>query len=531
VRLAVLPFTNIGSRPENQEIGDGLVEALGSKFTKIAESRESFSVISSVDVRTEKVTSVLQARRIFSITFALAGSIQKYGNGVRIRFYIVDAQSLQQTGAETYEASAGEMAGMDDEIFDKALAMLKVKPDPETRQTMRAGTTKVSDAYHLYIQALGHLARYDMPENLDKAIQLFQQAIGEDSQYALAYAGLGEAYYQKFKSTRDKKWADDALKICQHAYEIDRRIARVYVTLGMIYTGTGRPAKAVDELNRAIAIEPRSAEAYREMGRAYEAMGNTDEAESIYRKAVFLQPNSWQCIWNLGGFYYRRARYVEAAGQFLEVIRLESSHFRAYSSLGGIYLLLGKFDKAEEMFQKSLEIRPSAQTYSNLAASCILQGRAAEAIPYLEKAVRMENAGYEVWGNLGDAYALTPGLSAKAPEAYKRARDLATSYLAVNSMDGTARAQMAFYLIRIGDKKRALKEIERALKLAPKDENVPFWAALVYEAAGNRDKALENLASAIAGGYSPAIIRSTSDLSELRKDSRYRDLMESKKPR
>jgi tetratricopeptide (TPR) repeat protein len=423
------------------------------------------------------------------------------------------------------------MAGMDDEIFDQALAMLKVRPDPETRQMLREGSTKESNAYQFYIQALGYLARYDMPENLDKAIQLFQQAIDEDSQYALAHAGLGEAYYQKFKSTRDRKWADEALKSCKRAHDIDRRMARVYVTLGMIYTGTGRPERALDELNRVIALEPRNADAFREMGRAFEAMGKTDEAEGIYRKAILLQPNSWQCNWNLGAFYYRRARYTEAAGQFLEVIRLESNHFRAYSSLGGIYIYLGKFDKAEEMFRKSLAIRPSAQTYSNLAASCILQGRFAEAVPYLEKAVQMENAGYDVWGNLGDAYGQTPGLASKAPDAYLHARDLAKNYLDIDPMDETARAQMAFYLMRLGDKKHALKEIDKALNPMPKDENVHFWAALVYEAAGDRDRAFANLTSAVSGGYSRAIIQATTDLSELRKDSRYRTLMEAGNPR
>ena len=450
---------------------------------------------------------------------------------MRFIIYLVDARTLRQTYAETFEASAGNIIGVDEEIFDKALSLLHLKPDMAAREAMRAGTTSVSDALYSYLRALGYLGRYDVPENLDTAIRLFQKAIGEDPRYALAYAGLGEAYYQKFRGTRERKWADEAISSCKYAHGIDSHLARVYVTLGMIYTGTGRPVLAVNELNRAIGIEPKNADAYRELARAYESMGKTGQAEDIYRKAIGLQPDSWQSYWNLGAFYYRRARYAEAAGQFFEIVRMESNHFRAYSSLGGIYIYQGKFDKAEEMFRASMEIRPSAQNYSNLAASCILQGRSQEAIPYLEKAIRMEHAGFEIWGNLGDAYSQTPSLSSKAPRAYAHALDLSESYLAANPMDGTARAQMAFYLIRLGKKKNAILEIEKALKLAPKDENVPFWAALVYEAAGNRDKAFENLASAVAGGYSLAIIRSTSDLGELRKDARYRDRIEPKSPR
>ena len=157
IRLVVLPFTNIGSHAENQEICDGLVEALATKFTQIAQFQDNLSVISSVDVRTEKVTSVLQARRAFDISMALAGSIQNYGNGLRFIVYLVDAQSLQQVGAETYEASAGDMAGMDETIFDKALSLLNVKPNPAAQKVIRAGTTTVSDAYYFCLQANGDL--------------------------------------------------------------------------------------------------------------------------------------------------------------------------------------------------------------------------------------------------------------------------------------------------------------------------------------------------------------------------------------
>jgi serine/threonine-protein kinase len=528
ISLAVLPFTNIGSDAGNQEIGDGLREALVTKLTQAGQSQDKFSVISSADIRAEKITGAMQARTIFGVNMALAGSIQKYGDGLRVNIYLVDASTLQQIGAETYEASVAEMIGMDEEIFDKAVAMLSLKLNPNERQMLSGGRTTVLSAYHSYIQALGYLARYDLSENLEKSIQLFQKAILEDPRYALAYAGLGEAYYRKFNITRERKWAEEALSNCKHAERIDSRLARVHITLAMVYTGISQPDHAIEELKSALAMEPRNADAYREMGRAYDGMGNVAKAEDSFRKAIQLQPDSLSCKWTLGGFYYKRARYEEAADQFLQITRLAPNHFRAYRSLGGIYLLQGKFDKAEEMLRKSLEIRPSTDTYSNLAASCIFQDRPAEAVALLEKAVGMENAGYETWGNLGDAYSQTPGLGSKAAGAYKRARDLAASYLGVNSMDGTARAQLAFYLVRLNDRKGALKEIEKARKLAPEDKNVPFWAALVYEAAGDRDRALQNLSLAAGGGYSPAIIAVVSDLRELRLDPRYKEIMKGK---
>ena len=97
IRLVVLPFTNIGSHAENQEISEGLVEALAAKFTQIAQFQDNLRVISPVDVRTEKVTSVLQARRAFNISLALAGSIQNYGNGIAFH-YLPCRCSIAATG-------------------------------------------------------------------------------------------------------------------------------------------------------------------------------------------------------------------------------------------------------------------------------------------------------------------------------------------------------------------------------------------------------------------------------------------------
>lgn len=526
IRLVVLPFTNIGTRVENQEICDGLAETLATRFTQIAQFQKNLSVISSTDVRAEKVSSVQQARRLFDANYALAGSIQKYGDGLRVLFYLVDARSLQQLGAETYEASAGRILGMDEEIFKRALSMLRISPNPAELEAMNVGKTSNPDAYYFYIQAKGALARYDIPEKLDKSIRLFQQSIRKDPEYARAHAGLGEAYYQKFKITKDRKWADAALSSCKRAKSINDRLTQVQITLGMVYTGLGRPEQAIRELNEAIAVEPGNADAHRELGRAYTRIGKTEQAETALQKAIQLQPDSWPCHWDLAGFYYRRAKYEESAEQFLEVIRLFPNHFLAYNSLGGIYLYLGKFDEAEGILLRSLEIQPSVQGYTNLAADYIFRGRSAEAVAVLQKAVQMDGVTFEAWGNLGDAYALTSALSDKAPGAYKKALDLVSNYLSINAADGMARAEMAYYLVRLGDKKRALREIEKAVKQVPPDNNVRFWGSLVYEAAGDRDRALESLKSAVAGGYSRAVIQATSDLSELRKDPRYRDLME-----
>ena len=446
IRLVVLPFNNIGDDSDTQAVCDGLMEILSTKFNQMQQFQNALNIVPASEVRTEKVMSPSHARRVFGANLVLTGSVQKILDRILLTINLVDTRTLRQIDGEVCNAGAEELITLEENAFVHAATMLELKLNPGVRQALSAGETRIPSAYNSYLQAVGYLARYDIAENVDKAIRLFQQSVDADPGYALAHAGLGEAYWRKFQRTTEPRWADAALSSCLHAAEIDNRFARVHVNLGIVFTGTGKPEKAVDELTRAIALEPKSAEAHRELARAYEALGKVDEAEATYRKAIQLKPDSWSSHWNLGAFYYRRSRYAPAATQFLSVIHLAPDHYRAYSSLGGIYIYQGEFEKGIEMFRKSLAIKPSPQAYSNLAASHILQGRPSEAVPLLEKAIAMDNAGYEVWGNLADAYSQIKNLTSKAPAAYKQAVELAERELSVNS-SSPARANLAHSLI------------------------------------------------------------------------------------
>ena len=101
IRLAYFLLRISGPMPRTRRSARGWLRRWRQNSRRLHNFRTISSVISPVDVRTEKVTSVLQARRAFNISLALAGSIQNYGSGLRFIIYLVDAQSLQQVGAET----------------------------------------------------------------------------------------------------------------------------------------------------------------------------------------------------------------------------------------------------------------------------------------------------------------------------------------------------------------------------------------------------------------------------------------------
>ena len=100
-----------------------------------------------------------------------------------------------------------------------------------------------------------------MVENIDRSIELFRQAIDQDSLYALAYAGLAEAYWRKYDETQEIEWVDDAKATCVDAIRLNDMLAPVRVTLGMIYHGTGEYEKSVTEFEAALALDTANADA------------------------------------------------------------------------------------------------------------------------------------------------------------------------------------------------------------------------------------------------------------------------------
>jgi serine/threonine protein kinase/Tfp pilus assembly protein PilF len=530
-QIAVLPFTNVGNDPANQPLCDGLMETLSTKFSQLENFQKSLSVVPASEVRRENLSSAADARRVFGVNLAMTGSLQPLQNAVRVTINLVDAKTRRQLRSDVTDAPAKDSTVLQDEVFVRAAAMLELELSDNARKVLSAGETRVPSAYYAYVQALGYLSRFDVEENVDRAIPLLQKAVQEDPRYALAHAGLGEAFWRKFQSTKEKKWAESAEANCLRAVQLDTRLSNVHVTLGMVYRETGRHEEALAELQTALKIDPMSADGHRQLARTYEVLGRTKDAEDTYQKAIELRRDLWTGYSDLGEFYYRHSGYDQAAAQYQKVLGLAPDHYRAYYRLGGIYYLQGKFDEAAAMFEKSLAMRPTPEAYSNLGTLYIMKQRYAEAVPKLENAIKMGHASHQIWGNLGEAYSQTPRLAAKAPEAYSMAIKLAKDRLSVNPKDGRVRASLAGYLAMLGQKQEALEQIEQARRLEPDNQNVLFRSALVYESAGQRDRALRALGAAISNGYSPAEIEGARDLAELRNDPRYRDLVKGKPQR
>jgi serine/threonine protein kinase/tetratricopeptide (TPR) repeat protein len=523
-KIAVLPFLNVGGAPENQALCDGVMEALTSELTQLEQFHGSLWVVPSTEVRRERLSSATGARRALGANLVITGSVQRDSSHVHLTASLVDTATLRVLQSHTIRKPFVEFADLQEEVVREIAGMLKVELGSQERQILAAGQTKAGGAYDLYLQAQGYLQRRNIPD-LDRAIELFEHAVAQDSNYVLAYAGLGEAYWRKYRATSDRRWVEPAETNCNRALALNGRLAPVYVTLGIVQEGTGHHEEAIRTFQRALELDPINASAYSELGNTYLAMGKLEEAGNTYKKAAQLRPNDFTSMNDLGLFYYGRGRYQEAARIFKRMTELLPDNSSGYTNLGAVNWMDGHYAEAAVSYEKSLALRPSAQAYTSLGAVYFFLDRCPEAVPLMEKASELRPKNDQMWGNLGDVYGCSPNGKERAAQAYRRAVELGEERLAVNPKDAETLGRVALYQARLGEKGAAVEKTKQAVQLAPTNRSVNWHAALTYELAGQRELALESVGAALKAGQPLQEVSQEPALAQLRTDPRYAGLV------
>ncbi len=522
-QLVVLPFTNVGNDPQNQGFCDGLVEILSSKLSQLEQFQRTLRVVPSTDVLREGIVSVREARQTFGATLAITGSVQRTENQIRLTINLVDPQTLRQLKSKTLDTEAHDISVLQDGVVLEVAQLLDVKLSSQAKQVLAVGGTTVPSAYEYYLQGRGYLQRYEVAQNLDTAISLFNLALGQDQRYALAEAGLGEAYWRKYEQTKDTQWAEQAKQSSATAIGLNDKLAQVYITRGMIQTGTGRYEEAVQNLQKALALDPINSDAYRELAKTYQAMGRLKDAESTYMNAIAVRPGYWGTHNDLGGFYYRLGRYDEAEKEFRSVVELTPDNARGYKNLGVIAYSQKHYEEAAKMYEKSVAIKPSDAAYSNLGTVYYTLGQYAEAAPYYEKAIQMNGRDLQWWHNLAAAYQWS-NEPQKARDAFQRTAELAEEQRRVNPRDPVLLILLADAYSNLNQPLRARELLRQGLALAPDDVSNMFQASVVYEQLGDRKLALQWIAKTIKGGFSRDLIEKEPTLARLRLDPKFQGL-------
>ena len=379
-------------------------------------------------------------------------------------------------------------------------------------------------AYQSYLKALDYMQRYEKPENLDRAISLLRESVKADPKFALAFASLGQACWQKARLTADPRLLREAETHARHALELNGNLARVHIVMGLIQRSLGNLELAEEEFERALKMEPSDADSLAGLAGVYQAQRRLKEAEDLYRRAATLHPESWETHNNLGVFLLTQNRYREAAQQFSRVIELAPGNVVAYLNLGAALMDDGQLDEAEKVLERAREKRPTSYTaaavYTNLGSIYGLKRRFREAEAATRQALKFNARDWITWRNLA-VIERWLGDDAAAVTAYKSALPLLETVAAASPQDPALQSSLAEIYAYCGERVKSEERLRTALALAPENHTVLLSAAKAYAALGDRDRAVALANDAVRNGLTLAELDQEPEGRWLGRDSRF----------
>jgi eukaryotic-like serine/threonine-protein kinase len=509
--VAVLPFRVLGERTSLGYVGEGISEALTAKLFQFPAVHVTVAP-STKDAEPEQAADKIA--RGLGANLLVSGTIQGSGENIRVVAYLEQLGSGRRIWTSEFTTTAQELFALEDDLSAKIIAALELNPTHDRRGSGSEHPTENIAAYDLYLRGREVIRSTPDKKGIETALRLYEQALKEDPRFALAYAAIANGSLEMYQQTRDPFWAQKALTAAKQAQQLDDSASEVHAATGGVYLGTGKPAEAVEQFNRAIELAPNSDAYYVNLADAYLSLGKKAEGIAAYQKAIQISPYYWRNHNYLGAAYASLGEYDKAAAAFSRVIELAPDQDRGYANLGGVYFMMGKITESIPMFQKAISIAPKGKNYSNLATAYLYLRRYGDSVPVLEKAVAMDPNNHIIMGNLADAYRWN-NQREKSMAAYDRAVALAYKELQVNPREPDATRYLALYYSKKGDVSKSMEWLERSRSFDPEGPKFLSAAAVVYALANRQDEALKQLRAALQKGYSVEEARSEPELKNL----------------
>ena len=518
--IAVLPLANVSGDVGKDFIAAGIAESLISSLAAVP----TITVLSraSVNEARGRLTDQAALTKDLGATYLVEGSVQESGGMLRVSLNLVRPDRSVAWG-DSVEGKFDRIFDLQSRLASALTNALVIRVSPRERERMNAQPTTSPEALSAYWQGSALLERFDVKGNVEVAVGAFQRALSLDPRFALAHAGLGQAYRRKYIDTREQIWAQRAIEEASIALKLDPDRAEVRYALALTLASGGRLSDAIDELNRALAIRPNYEDARRQLGAVLARQQKVDAAILEFRRAIALRPASPLGYSEMGVALFAASRYDEAAEVLEELVKVVPDSHLGFQQLGTVYQMMGRPDAALANYQKSIAIRPTASAFTNIGALLHEKGDFAEAVKAYEQALAIRPNATSAHRNLGDAL-LRLGKVREATASYLNAAKFAEAELKVNPSDVRIMSALAVYLQKSGQGESARVRMADALSIAPDNAEVLFRGAVVLALSGDRERALTLLERAAANGYSLKTIATDDDLSSLRQHPRFKQL-------
>jgi len=498
--LAVFPLSVTGDEKSLRYVADGLVDALSAKMFQLQELHLASS--SAVEKVAAKNQPVSDAARALGVNLILQGRIQGAADKLRVTLNLENVATGNRVWSEEFTGVSQDLLTIEDQMYAQLLKALELQPSSDEIARSGVHPTENIAAYDLYLKGRSALRNSKSAKDNHDAIQYLQEALRQDPNFALAYAGLADANLTLYKDTKDSIYAQKALATAQQAARLNDDLPEVHLALGSVYTATGRNTQAVAELQRALSLAPNSDDAYARLGDAHLASGQKVEAIAAYQAAIRANPYYWYNHNKLARGYLQTGDAEHALGEYKRVIELASDNPVGYENTAAVYIRQGNYVEAIPALEKAVAARSDGPNYSNLGTAYFFVKRYKDAVIAFEKAVQLSPNDEQVMGNLADAYRWA-GSSELAQATYDKAIKLAYQQLQVNPKSANVTGDLAMYYTKKGDSAHGVQYIRQARSIDPSDVSLMYDEAQVYALAHKNSEALTALRQAFEKGYSP----------------------------
>jgi adenylate cyclase len=399
--IAVLPFVNMSSDPEQEFFSDGITEEMLNLLAKIPELRVTSR--SSVFSFKGQAIDIPTVAKKLGVAHVLEGSVRKSGNQVRITAQLIEAGSDIHMWSETYDRELDDVFAIQDEIAAEVVSALRLQLLGEVPEATETNTL----AYTAYLQGKHHLEGARTIKPL-LAIESFREAIEIDPEYAPAWAGLAQSldWAANWGNIDATEGFEQAREAAIKALELDEDLAEAWTMLAKIqYAYDWDWYTAQGTIRTALMHEPKNSKALMNASAIEKAVGNFDEAVLLAQRAVDSDPLNPVVLRFLALAYWGAGRYEETNETTLRILDLYPQRFLANNDVAWSYLNLDRPEEALQYVEFEEKYHPDETRMPQLARAFIMHslGRDEESRQSLDYTI--ENSGQWLAYQVAEVYA------------------------------------------------------------------------------------------------------------------------------
>jgi serine/threonine protein kinase/Tfp pilus assembly protein PilF len=395
--VAVLYFENQSGAKEDEYFRDGITEDIVTELSKINQL-QIFPRSEMLAFRDKPVTA-LQVGQKLGAAYVLEGSIRRAGSRLRVTTQLIETQTRHSIWAERYDRQMDDVFAIQEEIARSIAQALRITLSPQEEKTIARKPTENPQAYDFYLRGRSYTRR----ENMDYALQMFEQAIQLDPNFALAHAGIAHLCGLIYEiREQNPKWIERGLIACDRAMALAPDLPEVLVARARLFYAQKKLEECALLAWRAIERKPDCEGAWNILGRAYFSLGRFEDAAALTDRAMEASGDDYntyipyhQCLERAGQKKDAERMRERMCGVLRQQLELVPEDVRARILLASNVAYFGEVEEAVRHLQTAVALRPNdGNTLYNAACTYGILQRKAEALDTLKKAFA---AGY---GNL-----------------------------------------------------------------------------------------------------------------------------------